>query len=296
MHFINKGEVEIMHKCLLVVCLMLLAGCVTQDTSTPIIQTVDGPTTAAALTARYMNTVSNCGSDTKPAFLCSGIILRSTVYDARYESWDPSKHSHDVRAVSFSFLRKDNNFPRFWSATNGLIFYPIFDTPAGKLHINVLCLHPIDGGSDNRAEQRCGAYPGVPKSDKCHRLNITTAEQWIAAYTPLPGWGRTCAWDVRDSLNQYAGQNFYQGMRSRWKYSATFSVWNELVLEDWSDNADSQVPIQAFFYTDSNGRNYAKLDKDRYLGKTGISLPLIKITMPTSPSSTAQFQYIAGDQ
>ncbi|MHA6161133.1 halovibrin HvnA [Pseudomonas sichuanensis] len=259
-------------------------------------KTQSGPEVAAALNARYLSTVSNCGSGSAPAFLCSGVILRSTVYSDAYDSWDPSPGSHRQGSVSFSYLRRDNNFDRFWSAKNGLVFYPIFETPAGKLKLPILCFFPIDGGSDNRAEHRCGAYPGIPESDKCDRLGIYTAEQYVAKYPPTTGWGRTCGWDVRDELNQYAVQNFNEGMRSKRLDTGYFTVWNELVVQAWSDDADAQVPIQAFFYMDSVSLTLAKKDKEKYRTKTGIIVPLIQLRLPTTPSETATFAYLEADQ
>ncbi len=284
---------------LFLLVVLLLSGCAGQRPST-IITRADGPTTAAALTSSYHERPANCGSDTMPAFLCSGVMIRVTTYGDAYESWDPSDKALAKGSVSCSFLRKDNNFARFaWDRpnVNGLIFYPVLDTPAGLERIQVLCFFPMDGWTDGRTtDQGCGAYPGVANTDKCHRLNITMAEQWNAAYPPGTGGYAICGWDVRDELNQYAGPNFYQGMRSKWRDSGYFSEWNELLLKVWDRNLDGRLPLQAFFYNNSTALIDAKKDRAKFLSKTGISIPLIKVTLPTTPTGDATFQYIAGDQ
>lgn len=289
-----------MHRYLLVVCLMFLAGCATQDTSTPVPQTADGPTTAAALTARYRNTASNCGSDTKPAFLCSGVILRVTETSSLFDPWEPSDTSLARGGVSFSYLRKDNNFDRLWKFTNGYILYPILDMPTDKLKIPVLCMFPVDGWTNGRLDRNsCGTYPGYSSSAPCHLHNpiIETGAQWNAAFGNATHEGyRICGFDVRDELNQYAGPNFYAGMQARWQNSNHFQIHNELVLKVWQRGQARVLPIQAFFYTDANGLANAKIDRQKFLSQTGITLPVIKMTLPAIPTGDATFQYVPGDQ
>ncbi|MFK0314312.1 hypothetical protein ACIQUF_24175 [Pseudomonas sp. NPDC090233] len=123
---------------------LMLAACVSppRTPSTNTTSTLDGEATAAALTEQYMDTTPRCNnSDTQPAFLCSGVIIRVTTYSDDYESWDPSPMAKKKRAVSFSYLRKDQNFGLFAYSrpnANGFIFYPNFKvTPERR--IPVLC-------------------------------------------------------------------------------------------------------------------------------------------------------------
>lgn len=272
------------------------------STSTNNVIVVDGPSTAAALTALYMDNVSNCGSNSTPAFLCSGVILRATIYSDSYDAWNPSPTAKRKGSVSFSYLRRDNNFQHFvYNAqdSNGFIFYPIFDTPTGKLHIDVLCHYPNDGWSDNRWADGngCGSSPGlVGSGPSCAALGITTGAQWGAKYPPGTPGPNICSFDVRDSLNEAAGPAFYAALQSKWMNSSYFTEQNEMLLKLWGDNLGSTLPIRAFFYGKPAGLQYARKNKQRFLQKTGINLPIIKITLPTTPQGLATFQYIAADQ
>lgn len=50
-----------------------------------------------------------------------------------------------------------------------------------------------------------------------------------------------------------------------------------------------------FLYLNAMGLADAKKDKARFLAKTNISLPLIKITLPTTQAEEVKFEYVAGD-
>ncbi|WDY59151.1 hypothetical protein [Pseudomonas sp. PSKL.D1] len=146
--------------------------------------TVDGPETAADLTARYADTRQDCGKPSTPAFLCSGVILRITTYSPDYDSWDPSDNSVRLGAQSFSYVRKDSKFSRLaWSLSNGYILYPIFSAPPDKMDPDVLCIFPIDGYTNDRTGERCGPYADNNATSRpCGIQSITTAQQWINLY------------------------------------------------------------------------------------------------------------------
>ncbi|MNG22065.1 hypothetical protein D3C76_1738070 [compost metagenome] len=69
-----------------------------------------------------------------------------------------------------------------------------------------------------------------------------------------------------------------------------------MLLRAWSKGQGSVLPIQAFFYADALGLANARKDKQRFLIRTKIDLPLIKITLPAQAQGNASFQYLAGDQ
>src|SRR5690349_4931816 len=61
----------------------------------------------------YMNTAKDCGASDRPAFLCTGIIIRAATSGATWNSWDISPADAKSNGVSFSFLRKDIPFSDF---------------------------------------------------------------------------------------------------------------------------------------------------------------------------------------
>lgn len=298
-----------MRTCLFFLMALLLSACQTSRApeSTPSppatqpITTVNGEQTAAALTARYNDTRADCGAPSKPAFLCTGVILRITTYSPNYDSWDPSPTSVRLGGQSFSFIRKDSKTSRLASnLNNGYILYPIFGAPPDKMDPDVLCIFPIDGWTNDRSGQRCGPYSdNNPTSKSCDLQNITTAQQWINLYTAQGQQNqKLCSFNVRDDRNQLAGPAFYAGVLAKSQGSPTdkrFTQHNELVLKTWAAGQGAVLPIQAFFYLNATGLVDAKKDKANFLAKTRISLPLIKITMPNSQSEEVRFEYVAGD-
>ncbi|MEB0041095.1 hypothetical protein [Pseudomonas sp. MH10] len=85
-----------------------------------------GAAEAAELTSRYHDTRENCGKDSMPAFLCTGIDLRGTQASTQYDSWNPSPTAVKVGGVSFSYLRSDYKMMRLaYNYTNGFILYPV---------------------------------------------------------------------------------------------------------------------------------------------------------------------------
>ncbi|MGF6221844.1 halovibrin HvnA [Pseudomonas frederiksbergensis] len=295
-----------MKKIIALMLMVVLAGCQVRDqqlqsaTTSSIAQS--GPEIAADLTARYNDVRINCGSPSTPAFLCSGIILRSTVHGPGYFFWNPSPHSQQSGGVSFSYLRKDAKFQKLvFGQNNGFVFYPVFNTPPGKEHIEILCSYPIDGWTQLRETPGCGAHPYYPtQSKRCQTMGISTAEQWMAHWNAAPSSAYRpayqCSFDVRDSMNQLAADSFYQSLRTRNLLGATwFPQQNELILRTWAqtDNPNG-LPIQALFYT-GDGLSNARKDQVHFRNQSGDVLPIIKLTLPTNSSENAVFTYDPND-
>ncbi|PHX40463.1 hypothetical protein AO263_00130 [Pseudomonas sp. NZIPFR-PS5] len=262
-----------------------------------------GAAVATALTSRYQDTRPNCGADSKPAFLCSGIDLRGTAEaTTAFDAWNPSPTAVRVGGVSFSYLRSDYKMRRLaFDYTHGFIFYPVLSKPAGKITVKVLCFFPIDGQSDNRPEAGCGASANRPKSDRCHRVGVTTGEQWAKHYNDYgehsAGGIGGCSMDVRDSANQYAGSNFYEGLRGgRLISPKTFEKPNDLKHETWAQNIPATLPIEAFFYTTPAGLASSRYDQKRFHTLTGIAIPIISVKLPSTLAADATFTFLPADQ
>ena len=297
-----------MRKYLLLMLSVFLASCTTTPEPPPptappasrsVLTIIDGPATAAALNTRYQDTRQNCGSASTPAFLCSGVIVRVTTYSPDYDSWDPSDTAIAKKGVSFSYLRKDSKFSRMpWGGENGFLLYPIFSAPPDKMDPDVLCNYPIDGHTDDR-DEKCGSFAINPTSRPCELQGITTAAQWLSLYQQQAGSNRhLCAFNVRDDTNHLAGPAFYASLVAKSQGAPTdqrFTQHNELVLGVWAKGLARTLPIQAFFYTTAAGLASAKKDRANFLQQTQVTLPLIKITLPTSQAQEASFQYIESD-
>jgi len=300
--------------CLLALMLVLsLAGCQSREqaqvkepeTEMAAANTISssaqtGAQVAADLTARYNDTRINCGSASKPAFLCAGIVLRSTVpsFTNQYSTWNPSPHSQTSGGVSFSYLRKDMKFKNLvFGQTSGFIFYPVLSRPAGSRQIEILCAFPLDGATQLRDKPGCGAHPYSPdRSRRCQTIGITTAEQWVANQNSGT-WNR-CSFDVRDAMNNLAADSFYQTIRAHnlKNYFAGAYDYSELILATWPQNIPKELPIEAFYYL-PGGLAGAQHDQKDFYNKTGGKVvPIIKLTLPATAAADAAFTYSAADQ
>ncbi|WP_192561046.1 halovibrin HvnA [Pseudomonas gozinkensis] len=258
-----------------------------------------GPAVAAALTARYLDVRANCGSASMPAFLCRGIILRSTVPSTAYKAWNPSPHSQNSGGVSFSYLSADSKFTGLvFRQKNGFIFHPVLNSPIGTAKIEILCAFPIDGGTTLRDKPGCGAHPYDPVgSRRCQTVGITTAEQWVARWNQYKMGYNMCSFDVRDSMNNLAADSFYQSIRAHnlANFFAGLHDYIELILATWPQDIPSKLPIQAFFYL-NDGLAGAQYDQTDFFKSTGIVIPIIKITLPVTPAADAVFTFNPADQ
>ncbi|MHC8371986.1 halovibrin HvnA [Pseudomonas sp. MDT1-85] len=266
--------------------------------STGSILAQNGTTVASNLTNRYNDVRPDCGKPSMPAFLCRGIVLRSTVPSDAYSSWNPSPHSQTSGGVSFTFLGKDAKFKNLvFGQKNGFIFYPVLSKPEGTRQIEVLCAYPRDGATQLRDKPGCGAHPYAPdRSRRCQTIGIATAEQWVANWNQNI-WNM-CSFDVRDSMNSLGADSFYQSIRvhNLKNLFAGAYDYTELILATWPQNIPQELPIEAFYYL-PGGLAGAQHDQRDFYAKTGGKVvPIIKMTLPGTITADVTFTYLQADQ
>ncbi|MCQ2999640.1 hypothetical protein NLO98_07710 [Pseudomonas syringae] len=257
-----------------------------------------GEGVARDLQRHYYDTRPHCGDDTKPAFQCSGILLRATRATEDYHFWDPVP-GHT--GAGFSYLRSDSKFKRFYSHSAGFIFFPSLEAPAGKFSVSVLCSFPIDGNTVIRGQPGCAhSYAFPVESKPCNTQGITTAEQWYAHYLTAPAnqdSSYICGFDVSVSMGSAAASAFYQSILAMGLLGARFSdQYNELVVASWPQNIPLEVPVQAVFYSTAASLESARFFQQDFMTATHLFIPVIKITMPQLPDDEAVFEYSVSDQ
>ncbi|WP_143071666.1 hypothetical protein [Pseudomonas sp. NFACC39-1] len=297
-------------------CAFLLQGCTAflphepdsdaissqADTATAApVQSLQGPAMADELRRRYQDTRTDCGSANRPAFLCSGIVLRGTSHSENkpYDAWDPSDTAIRVGGTSFSYIRSDFNMKRLaFAYDKGYIFFPYMDTPANKLKIEILCFFPLDGQSDHRSDKGCGANREAPiVSEPCGLQNINTAEQWRDHYVKYPQSIKRCGFDVSKTSSVPTAAVFRQALLTApLVFPLTFDKPNDIKLTTWPTGVPDQLPIEAFIYTLNTGISSVQHDQRRFHDLTGIVLPIIKITLPSTFQGQATFEYRDADQ
>lgn len=268
---------------------------------------------ADALTTNYNKVVDDCGSSTRPAFLCSGNIIRFTSASKDYHNWDPSSNSISKGGVSFTYIRRDINVNlTFQGKTSGLIYTPSMTKYYWKGRAEVMCSFPTDGWTGSRANGMCGAtseYPDV--SRKCQDQGIYTASDWLNHFKQAPSnttdknvFQYSCGFDTSIGTANSA-KIFNESLSAERQIykDSEFYNYNEIIIKLWPLNSDKQInspeqlPIQAFFYTILNGKS--GLDDARYYQQdyyyvTGIWIPIVYVD--ASMSNNIQFFYNTIDQ
>ncbi len=278
------------------------AGYTCGSINVPALSPPPTPDVITQLNTAYNAEPANCGDDSKPAVLCSGVTIRGTVASSSYHSWDPSPASVTSGGTSFSYLRKDSKYQKLaYGYTNGLIFFPQQQAPAGKTAIPTLCAFPIDASTDNRVDKGCGEYTGHPESTTCQSQNIFTADEWYQHYVQYSSQHASeCGFDLRTST---AGSTIASAFNATIESMATiasesFGTQNELRLQTWAPNIPTQLPIQAFFYLKgSSGLTGAQHDQQDFYNNTGGQVvPIVQIALPASKSDDVVFSYSVSDQ
>ena len=258
-----------------------------------------------------------CGN--KPAYYCQGLMVTAFESDSTY--WMDPKTGR----ISFTYFRQDIATPLFGDA--GLVLWPQayldHDFPmVGQDHQAFKpvyrCAFPTDGDTDLRSNAGCGAqtYQGqqVPDTGPCATLGITTGQQWLDKYGPIPG--AICGFGLNpaDGSDQRGMDAMIQAdviMQKTGK--PPIMEWNEVVMAPWPSYAPGRIPLMAFFLLTDQGQeaqprtskqapkaarrheslSAAQQQQKRYYDLTHIFVPIIEIS---EASPKAVFMYWDWDQ
>ncbi|MCG6574739.1 halovibrin HvnC [Pseudomonas sp. AF32] len=263
----------------------------------------DGSATLMAIRGQYFNVVENCGTNNRPAFLCSGVTLRVTKKSDRYRVWDPSPPSQQRGGVAFSYLRADAKFQTFaWGYNNGYILYPKFSAPADKLSLGVVCSFPMDSWDWHR-DALCGRITleenqHYEVSRPCQSQGIVNSDQWANHWNQSVSTNAhldQCGFDVASGTANGA-VFFYESLKAKQKING-FYEWNEIQVATWPQGSARTLPLQAFFYSDPVGLADARSNqKEFYTDTGGIVVPIIKVTLPSTVSQDTVFDFQPSDQ
>ncbi|EIK95337.1 hypothetical protein PMM47T1_17620 [Pseudomonas sp. M47T1] len=271
-----------------------------------------GSDTAKAMQASYDATPQNC--DGRPAYGCSGTLLRVTKPSDKYFTWNNNPKAVEKGGISFSYMRADAPITALAeSARSGYTLAPVLQRPAGTMKYRPLCAYPTDGDTWTRDKAGCGDNSLTPaiKENRCDKLGIHTAEQWVSHYrnSPQPfapdAWQGNkdqrfiaqCGFDVRDKVEMPGAENFYQALRVMQLMNDRPFAWNEIIVAAWDESRFKELPIQSFFYIKGNagGREDAQHVQRQWHQQTGKFIPVIQIQLPDA-GSKARFDYHRDDQ
>lgn len=258
------------------------------------------------LNANYNKIVNDCGTPRRPAFLCSGVMIRLTGTSHKYHTWDPSPGSVARGGVSFTFLRRDIKvYINHNGSTSGIIYYPSMLKPSWKGRAEVLCSFPIDGWTTARPDS-CGMNTAYPNgSQRCQAQGIYSANDWYKHFTSIPDIGNQrgyhqCGFDMSIG-KQNTASIFNENIKEIQKIQSLrqYYEYNEIIIKTWP-TVDGKIPnpellpIEAFFYLD-NGLADAQYFQQDYYNVTKIWIPIVKMVQNPDGSNTV-FTYNASDQ
>ena len=258
------------------------------------------------LNANYNKIVNDCGSPRKPAFLCSGIMIRVTSTSHDYHTWDPSPNSISRQGISFVYLRKDiKAHIDYVGKTSGIIYFPGLMQPSWKGLAEIKCAFPIDGWTSTRSDS-CGNDSLYPDgSNSCQSQDINTADAWYNHFVSIPDeenkrGQHQCGFNMSIGT-QNTADAFNENLKAirKMQSSRAFYEYNEIIIKTWPTiegkipNPEA-LPIQAFFYRD-NGLVDAQYFQYDYYNVTNIWIPIVKMVQDTEGGNT-KFYYDSHDQ
>lgn len=261
----------------------------------------------------YTKTVDDCGSPKRPAILCSGPIIRGTVYSDAYRFWNPGPASKE--ATSFSWLRKDAKFRQLAADhRHGYFMRSMFYTPADYLQLNVLCAFPLDGSTVYRTEAGCADFFGTVQVERsCQQEGITTAAAWLQDYLiNQKSLLRQCGFDLKPATAPASADAFMQFVKTHAfaeviseHFAAVGLSNNEVRIQSWPQSDGSRVPIWAIFWISKDtvtgapsevGKAEAQKDQMALYEDSGHFVPIVRLTLPMTPAEDATFFYTPADQ
>lgn len=267
--------------------LLLVAGCATHApriTTQGVAPQEDGATVAQHLQRRYDENMSACQPSYTPAVLCSGVLMRGTVWSTGYHSWIPNPNN-SAGGISFSWLREDSNFG-LSAYPNGFIVYPHFYSDSSNYYpLVVNCAYVINAGTSGLPD-KCR----VP----CHAQGVLTAAQWLAKFG-AGSYG--CAFKIAPGDAAPDPEVAWMQMVEVRKARSIFT-WNEIMVAAWPQTTHANMPLEAFFFIAGNvsGLSSAKLDQEDFRTTAGRWVPIVRWVPATSVNGRATFTYNAADQ
>jgi len=252
-----------------------------------------GQQVAERLNARFLDTRDVC-DEGRPAYYCDGLMLRS-IGDGDFFPWNPSERADRLGMVSFSWLRRGTRVTSL-HGSSGIVFLPQQEAIDQGYAMRYLCVYAYDAwtASEGRPDQGCGIQPGAMTAEadlsSCQGQHASTIESWYAFTAKLSHPKFQC------SLSTHDAEQFAVAYKVRDQRPVNMpNTHNEVLLEAWPQNIPRQLPMEAFFYTNNNGRVAAMNFQRKYKQATNAWLPVIKLDLSKLPSP-APLSYSTTDQ
>lgn len=243
---------------------------------------ISGPNLAIMLNDKFNEVNDHCSNWKKPAFLCSGVIVKPD--SSSTGSWEASTKEIITKGVMAFYIRKDlHSLPNF---DNGLILSLNLELKTPKIKAG--CVYPYAVSNEfSRDNYGCGLPNVTPTqrpdtdSSSCSYERVTTSSAWLDKYKANPELA--CSFSALTSLGfKLAVDSHQQGGKTK-----PMQIW----FKNWPDDK-STLPIQAFIYNGASieARNKAVRDWEAYSGRGHV------IRFTKSPDGNVIFSFHQDDE
>jgi len=252
------------------------------------------------LTDLYNNKALDCGSATRPAFLCSGLVISPTKPSTATAFYSVSPADQAKGGVAVTYLRRDTKFIALPNgATTAFVFNPAFSNPTDHQDYNVLCAFPVAGSSQSRGGNGCGDSSQTTAVEKsCAQLGVTTPAQWLSAYRASGSRpAAQCSFDMRVGApaTAQALTNSLKAMRDLGS-AESMRTSSELIVSPWKIDPLRSPSVMALLSTNSSGLNGSRLSQVQWYRASGQLLPIVNMVLPQTVTQDASFSYDANQQ
>ncbi|MGV8886501.1 MAG: hypothetical protein ACOH2P_00210 [Pseudomonas sp.] len=261
-----------------------------------------GQLVAERLNGRYNNVSNNCSG--KPAYYCSGVLVRTTGAKPSYHAWDPSPTAITKKGVPFSYLRKDLGITILaWGDLHGFIFKDFATAERLGTHaISLLCSFPSDAASWHRVGiGGCGPHKTYPNNSRsCPEEGVVSIATWTTHYRAVPGSSYYSARNEHQCSFTSSVEQFALSLQARGNFEIpdARAHHNEVILSLWPQSIPKKLPLYAFFYLQNQGGGAgvagAKYMQQDYFNITDNLLPVIRVDL--APGVSEVFSYHENDQ
>lgn len=261
----------------------------------------DGWQVAEQLNARFADKSRQCADGRAPVY-CNGVLVRGSDYSTAFHAWNPNPNSNPKDAVSFSYLRADIKTVRT-ARSQGFVFKESGYIPGAALErIAPLCIYMADANSWKRPTQGgCGPCTDYPlDSSPCASMGINDLPALREHFFRVggnPAWQRLhhqCSLAIQPASFMLA----IEGRRDFIVGTENVSYgYNEIMLTIWPQNVPDRLPLEAFFYSASDGAaalEAAKnIQRDFQRSSSDLIKPVLRLDLNVSSNP---FSYRLADQ
>ncbi|VVE52342.1 hypothetical protein PHO31112_04777 [Pandoraea horticolens] len=252
-----------------------------------------GADVAALLNRRYELAVNTCGVG-KPAWYCSGVLMRDIATDDK-QFWKLDATDQALQSLAFTYRRQDvaSTAP---SSRIGMVLADLLTAVGEGKSYAMRCAYPVAAPlRDTDIDHGCNltgmalpANPDVGDDSSCAVLGVNNAAQWASRYLGSAP-GLQCSFSVQtptpfnQTLQAHALAN-----------AAGLTPDVQLLAAAWDATHPSEIAIDALYYLadDKPQLREAQARQLAYYEATGTWLPLLRY----APDSSTPFGFDETDQ